>query len=77
MEQGGACSEKGKEVCSEQLSFMSLLLVGTLSSLVGLFFASSVYLCLLQEEFLRRRSLLQYSFGHRDHQKGLQTTKLD
>ena len=47
MEQEGAYSEKGKEVCSEQFSLVSPFPVGTLSSLVGLIFASSVYLCLL------------------------------
>ena len=59
MEQEGACSEKGNEVCSEQLSFVSPFPTRTLSSPAGLIFASSVYPYLLQEEFLRRRSLLQ------------------
>ena len=76
MEKEGACSKKGKEVCFEQLSLVSPFPVGTLSSLIGLIFASSIYLCLLREEFLRRRSLLQYSLGRRDHQKGLQMIKL-
>ena len=77
MEQEGACFEKGKEVCSEQLSLVSPFPAGTLSSPTGLIFASSVYPCLLQKEFLRRRSLFQYSLGHRDHRKGPQMTKLD
>ena len=76
MEQEGACFEKGKEVCSKQLSLASPFPVGALSSPVGLIFTSSVYLCLLREEFLRRRSLLQYSLGRRDHQKGPQMIKL-
>ena len=76
MEQEGACSEKGKEVCSEQLSLVSPFPIGTLSSPVSLIFSSFIYLCLLREEFLRRRSLLQYNLGCRDHQKGLQMTKL-
>ena len=70
MEQEGVCSEKGKEVCSEQLSLVSPFSAGTLSSPTGLIFTSSVYPCLLQKEFLRRRSLLQYSLGCQDHQKG-------
>ena len=76
MEYEGACFEKGKEVCSEQLSLVSPFLARTLSSPASLIFASSVYPCLLQEEFLRRRSLLQYSLGRRDHQKGPHTIKL-
>ena len=76
MEYEGACFEKGKEVCSEQLSLVSPFPVRTLSSPIGLIFASSIYLCLLREEFLRRRSLLQYSLGRQDHQKGPHTIKL-
>ena len=76
MEQEGACSENGKEVCSEQLSLVSPFPTGTLSSPAGLIFASSVYPCLLQKEFLKRRSLLQYSLGCRDHRKGPQTIEL-
>ena len=76
MEQDGACLEKGKEVCYEQLSLVSPSPVRILSSSTGLFFASSVYPYLLQEEFLRRGSLLQYSLGRRDHQKGTQTIEL-
>ena len=72
----GACSEKGKVVCSELLFLVSPSLAGTLSNPTGLFFVSSVYLYLLQKEFLPRGSLLQYSLGRRDHQKGPQMTML-
>ena len=76
MEQEGACFEKGNEVYSEQLSLVSPFPTRTLSSPTGLIFPSSVYPCLLQEEFLKRRSLLQYSLGCRDHREGPQTIEL-
>ena len=76
MEQEGACSEKGKVVCFKLLSLVSPFPTGTLSSPAGLIFASSVYPYLIREEFLRRKSLLQYSLGRRDHQKGPQMTEL-
>ena len=76
MEQKGACSKKGKVVCSDQLSLVSFSPAGTLLSPVGLIFTSSVYPYLLRKEFLRRGSLLQYSLGCRDHQKGPQMIEL-
>ena len=47
MEQEGACSEKGKVVCSDQLSFLSPSPAGTLLSPASLIFTSSVYPYLL------------------------------
>jgi len=63
MEQKGACSVKGKVVCSELLSLVSPSPVETLSNPTSLFFVSSIYPYLLQREFLPRESLLQYSLG--------------
>ena len=76
MEQEGACSVKGKVVCSELFSPMSPSPTGTLSNPTSLFFVFSIYPYLLQMEFLSRGSLLQYSLGRRDHQKGTQTIEL-
>jgi len=58
MEQEGACSEKGKGVCSELLSLMSPSPAGTLSNLANLYFASSKCPYRLQKGFLLKGSLL-------------------
>ena len=76
MEQEGACSEKGKGVCSELLSLMSPSPAGTLSNPENSYFTSSVYPYCLQKGFLPKGSLLQCSLGCRDHQKGPQTIEL-
>ena len=51
MKQEGACSEKGKEVCSEWLSFVSPSSAGTLSSPAGLFSASFVTHVFFEKNF--------------------------